>query len=117
MAPSQHPANVRVRDLKWSRTEKLIARRAFDLALGRELEDVIRETKDRAARIKEATELWELESWLSERRRDIDRRYDYRYSVLPLVFSCLVRDGHLSEDELSGLGPDKLESIRRARRT
>jgi hypothetical protein len=34
------------------------------------------------------------------------------YSVLTDVFGRLIREGRLSEDELRGLGEDKLESIR-----
>ena len=41
-----------MRDLKWTPAEKAIARNACDLALRRELNAVIRETKDRAASIK-----------------------------------------------------------------
>src|ERR1700757_4881935 len=100
-------------DLKWSHAEKVIARRAFDLALGKELQATIREAKTRMAKIDEPSELWDFESWLTERREDIDRRYDYRYSVLPIVFAHLVRDGHLRIDDLQGLGSEKLEMIRR----
>ena len=52
-------------ELRWSHAEKKAARRAFDLALGRELEALILEAKDRAARIGEASELWALEGWLT----------------------------------------------------
>ncbi len=95
----------------WSPAEKAVAHRAFDLALGRELEAVIREAKDRAAKIEEASELWELEDWLTQRRRQIDSKFDFRYSVLPLVFATLIRDGNLSEDDLRGLAQDKLDPI------
>jgi hypothetical protein len=78
-------------ELQWSHAEKTVARRAFDLALSKE-----------------------LESWLTERRREIDRRYDYRYSILPLVFAQLLRDGRLTEDDLHGPGQEKLDLIRRA---
>ena len=101
-------------ELKWSHGEKTVARRAFDLALGKELEALLQEAKGRAARIEEPSELWDLESWLTERRREIDRRYDYRYSILPLVFAQLLRDGRLTEDDLHGLGQEKLDLIRRA---
>ena len=101
-------------ELKWSHAEKTVARRAFDLALGKELEALLQEAKDRVARIEEPSELWDLESWLTERRREIDRRYDYRYSILPLVFAQLLRDGRLTEDDLHGLGQEKLDLIRRA---
>ena len=101
-------------ELKWSHAEKTVARRAFDRALGKELEALLQEAKGRAARIEEPSELWDLESWLTERRREIDRRYDYRYSILPLVFAQLLRDGRLTEDDLHGLGQEKLDLIRRA---
>jgi hypothetical protein len=101
-----------MRDLTWSRAEKDVARKAFDLALARELEAVIREAKKRAAKIQEPSELWKLEEYLTRRRREIDRKYDYRYSVLPLVFAHLICDGRLKEDELNRLGEDKLGYIR-----
>ncbi len=105
---------IPMHEFKWSHAEKTVARRAFDLALGNELEDLVREAKNRAARIEEPSELSDLESWLTERRREIDRSYDYRYSVLPLVFAQLLRDGRLTEDDLHGLGKEKLDLIRRA---
>jgi len=99
---------------KWSQSEKTVARRAFHMALDRELENVILEAKSRAAKIDEPSELWDLESWLTKRRREIDKKYDYRYSVLPLVFAHLLREGRLTEDDLHGLGQEKLDFIRRA---
>lgn len=104
---------VPMREWKWSGTEKATARRAFNLALSREFNLVIRKTKERAARIKEASDLWKLESWLGERRRSIDRTFDYRYSVLPIVFANLLRGGQITEDDLRGLAEDKLAAIRR----
>jgi hypothetical protein len=103
-----------MRDLKRSPAEKAIARKAFDQALGRELEAVIPETKSKAAKIQEPSGLWELERYLTQRRQEIDRKYDYRYSVLPLVFANLLTGGRLNEDELHGLGEDKLGHIHRA---
>jgi len=98
--------------LKWSTAERAVARRAFDLALRRELEAVVKETKDRAAKIEESTDLWELERFLTHRREEIDHKYDYRYCVLPLVLATLLREARLSEDDLRGLGQDKLDVIR-----
>lgn len=117
MSGAHSPAIATMRDWKWSPAEKTVARRAFDLALSRELEAVIREAKDRAARITEASELWDLEHWLAERRHRIDRTFDYRYSALPIVFATLLRDGRLSEDDLRGLAPDKLDAIRHMARS
>ena len=53
-----------------------------------ELEAVIRKAKERAERIEQPSHLWDLEHYLTRRRQEIDRKYDYRYSVLPL---CLRR--------------------------
>jgi hypothetical protein len=100
-------------ELKWSHAEKRDARKAFDLALGQELEALVLEAKNRAAKIDEPSELWDLAGWLTERRREIDRRYDYRYSILPLVFAHLLRDGRLTEVDIYGLGQEKLDLIRR----
>jgi hypothetical protein len=41
----------------WSRSEKAIARKAFDAALERELQEVIREAKQKAGQIKEPANL------------------------------------------------------------
>src|ERR1700722_18802498 len=104
---------IPIYELKWTHAEKTVARRAFDRALGKELEALLQEAKDRAAGIEEPSELWDLGSWLTERRLEIDRRYDYRYSILPLVFAQLLSDGRLTEDDLYGLGLEKLDLIRK----
>lgn len=101
-------------DFKWSHAEKVVARRAFDQALHNELQATIKEAKVRAAKVSKPDELWELEDWLSERRQDIDRRYDYRYSVLPMVFAHLIREGRLREEDLKGLCLEKLAVISRS---
>ncbi len=114
-SPARYTA-VPVREIRWSPAEKSAARKAFELALDRELEATIRQVKHTAAKIEEPSGLWELERWLTERRTGIERKYDYRYSVLPLVFATLLREGRLTDDDLRGLGQDKLEAIRRAAR-
>jgi|SRR5271157_5365952 len=100
------------RDLGWSRSEKAIARKTFDAALRRELHEVIQEAKQMASRIKEPSDLWDLEHYLTQRRKEIDRKYDYRYSQLTHVFGRLLHESRLSEEELRGLREDKLKSIR-----
>ena len=112
MVSAHSLAATEIPDWKWSPKEKAVARSAFDLALSRELDAVIREAKDRVARITDPPELWDLERWLSERRREIDGKFQFRYSVLPLVFATLLRVGELSEEDLHGLAPDKLDAIR-----
>jgi hypothetical protein len=94
----------------WSKSEKAIARTAFDAALKRELQDVMRKTKQMANQIKEPADVWELEHYLTG-RKEIDRKYDYRYSQPTQVFGRLVYEKRLGE-ELGGLREDKLKSIR-----
>jgi Photoprotection regulator fluorescence recovery protein len=96
----------------WSRSEKIVARKAFDAALGRELHEVIQETQKMARQIQQSSDLWDLEHYLTERRKEIDRKYDYRYSQLTHVFGKLLHENRLREEELRGLGEDKLKLIR-----
>ncbi len=54
-----------------------------------------------------------MELYLTERRKEIDRKYDYRYSQLTQVFGRLLYEKRLREEEdLRGLREDKLKSIR-----
>ena len=61
--PSPESGDVQqmIRHLKWSHTEKQIARKAFELALGREFQSVIQRAKSMAGKIEQPTDLWELE--------------------------------------------------------
>ena len=78
----------------WSKSEKIVARTAFDAALGRELHEAIRKTKQMANSIQRSADLWELEHYLTRRRKETDRKYDYRYSQLTqcLGGSCTKSD-------------------------
>ena len=96
----------------WSRSEKVIARTAFDAALGRELHEVIQQAKKMASQIQQSSDLWDLEHYLTQRRKEIDRKYDYRYSQLTQVFGRLLYEKRLREGELLGLREDKLKRIR-----
>jgi hypothetical protein len=66
----RHDPYTDMRNLKWSPAEKAIARQAFDLALRRELDAIMKEAKDRAARIELPSELWDLELYLTQRLKD-----------------------------------------------
>ena len=96
----------------WSKSEKIVARKAFDAALGQELHEVIQEAKRMANQIQKSSDLWDLEHYLTQRRKEIDRKYDYRYSQLLHVFGRLLHEGRLREEELRGLREDKLDAIR-----
>jgi len=102
----------KMRELKWSSTEKAIARKAFDRVLQQELEAAIRSTKEMVAKITQPSELWELEHHLTELRKAIDRKYEYKYSKLVRFFADLVCEGKLDLEDLRGLSEDKLRYIR-----
>ena len=99
------------RDVKWSPGEKAVARKAFEQALQREFEIVMNETRQRAAKIKEPSDMWGLESFLTESRKNIDRDFNYRYSRLIEVFAILIQRGRLTLEELDGLGKEKINQI------
>lgn len=93
-SPSATPSTYPYRnEPMWSRSEKAIARRLFHAALKRELQDVMQETKQKANQIKEPANLWGLERYLTQRRKEIDRKYDFRASQLTRVFGTLLYEG------------------------
>ncbi|MBM4027785.1 MAG: hypothetical protein FJ280_20650 [Planctomycetes bacterium] len=98
--------------LKWSGAEKQVAKRAFNAALEREYAELMHQTRERVGAMQEGDDLWRLHDFLTDQRRKIDDKYDYRYSQLVVVFARLIHEGRLSLDELEGLHEDKLEKIR-----
>ncbi len=105
-----------IEQLTWSSAEKVVARHVFERALGIELQEIMQEARRRAADLHDTDQLWELEAYIHQSRERIDRKYDYRYSVLPLVFGALISEGRVAEAELHELGEDKLHYIRSAAR-
>ncbi len=65
-----------------------------------------------AERIKGPDELWALERHLTQRRKEIDAKYEFKYSVALLVLAELVREGRIPLAELRGLAEDKLRCVR-----
>ena len=73
---------------------------------------MIQKAKQMANEIQQPSDLWDLEHHLTERRKEIDRKYDYRYSRLMQVFGRLLYERRITEEDLRGLGEDKQKSIR-----
>ena len=101
------------RDLNWSQSEKKIARRVYDTALENELAEIVAEFKARASAVETPGEMWELEDYLHDKRREIQEKYNYRYSHLILTFARLLREKRIREDDLVGLSEEKLSYIGR----
>ena len=100
-----------MQDFKWSKEEKKIARKMFDVAYKRECTDLIKKIQSKAAHLSAPNDIWSLHDFMSKEIRAIGRKYDYRYSVLLLVFAQLIKDGWLTVDELKGLTEDKINWI------
>lgn len=95
----------------WTGSEKQVAKAAFEAALQRELDALLRAFKQRAARADTAEAVWQIKDWLAQQQREIDQTYDYRYSQLVFVFARLIRRGTLDASELTGLAETKLDQI------
>lgn len=100
-------------DLKWSSAEKKVARRAFDTAVARECATLLADFKRRAAQVENLDDIWAIHRYLTQQRRELDAKYDYRYSQLIVVFARLLREKWLEDKDLEGLRADKLEAIHR----
>lgn len=100
-------------DLKWSPSEKKVARAAFDKALEVALGKTLAEFKKKASDAATFSDMWEIEDHLRQQRRNLEQMFDYRYSQLIVVFGGLIRKGYLDEKLLAGLSQDKREEIDR----
>lgn len=100
-------------DIKWTHSEQKAARAVFDAALQRELAAILAKLKELAASAKTPQDMWEIEKYLTQQRRQIDSKYDYRYSQLIEVFGRLLREKWIEEKELKTLSAEKLAWIQR----
>jgi Photoprotection regulator fluorescence recovery protein len=100
-------------DIKWTNSEKKLAREVFESALQKELAEIIAEFKRRASTVSEPDDLWSLLKRTDRKREEIDQKYDFRYSQLLRVFGNLLHEQRISENELHGLSDEKLAIILR----
>jgi hypothetical protein len=100
-------------DLKWSNSDKQIARQAFSKAYQGECAELLAKVRKMADQAREPNDLWRIHDFLDRKRGQIDEKYDYRYSVLVRVFARLVTEDRLTLDDLDGLSEDILSEIRR----
>ena len=100
-------------NVRWTAAEKKVAHRAFDQALERHLSAILAEAKRMMANVADPSDLWEVEAYLTESRKTVDRIYQFRYSDLLRVFSVLMRDEWLNEADLVGLQAEKIAEIKR----
>ena len=99
-------------EMTWSKREKEVARKAYRAAYERECTTILERVRRMAGKANEPKALWEIHNYLTQRRKETDQKYEYRYSVLIEVFARLMVDGWLKAENLAGLSEDKLEKIR-----
>jgi hypothetical protein len=100
-------------EMEWSKQEKEIARWAFSVAYERECMATAINTRKMADGINGPSDLWQIHDYLTEKRKEMNQKYDYRYSILLLIFARLICEGWISEEDLMGLSDDKLKEIHR----
>ncbi len=111
----QSMLNFKTMNLKvfnWSPEEKKIARIAFEKAYKKEMSEIKNELENRIKNIDELQKVWSINDFLNKRRNEVDKKYDYRYSVLISVFVRLLSEGYIEEKDLAGLSEDKLDAIK-----
>jgi hypothetical protein len=97
---------------EWTKSEKKIARRAFDKALEKEYNFIIKETKRMALNASKPSDIWEIRDYLTRTLKQINRKYDYRYSRIIFVLGMLLQKGLISLDDLKRLNENKVEQIK-----
>jgi len=100
-----------VNDTKWTKKEKLIAREIFHRAYERECMSIADNLKNMINEVSSPDDLWKVRNYLSKTLKNVERKYDFRYSVLILVFAQLMKGGWIEENELTGLSEDKIFKI------
>jgi hypothetical protein len=100
-------------NVRWTAAEKKVARKAFENALERHLSAITAEAKRMMANVADPSDLWQVEAYLTESRKTVNRMYQFRYSDLLRVFSILMQHEWLKEADLVGLQPEKIADITR----
>ena len=89
-----------------------VARKVFDQAYRRQCAVIGANVKQMIADPDNPGVIRRIHDYLSDQRRTTDQQYDYRYSVLIMVFAGLLRGGWLKEADLEGLREDKIAMIK-----
>ena len=104
---------MNIYEMKWTNEEKKVARKAFDNAYQREMDDIKSLLLNKVSKIKTNEDIWTILDLLLEKRKTVDSKYDYRYSQLIIVFSRLLSEGYLKEEDISELAEEKRELIKK----
>lgn len=98
--------------IKWSKSEKKIAKAAFEKAYESECSYLAGRLREKANNIRKSDDIWKLHDFLAEKSKEVDEKYDYRYSELHFVFARLIKEGWLEYEDLEGVAEEKIERIK-----
>jgi hypothetical protein len=96
----------------WSKKEKEMARKIYDTAYRKEMIQIKDEISKLISKYNGPNDIWKIHDYLTEKREEIDLKYDYRYSVIMIVFGRLFEEGIISEEHIQGLSEEKINRIK-----
>jgi hypothetical protein len=96
----------------WSGAEKKWARKIFGELLQKECDLIINVTRELTNKATSQNDLIEINRYLTKSLKEINRKYDYRYSQLITLFGETLAEGMISESDLKVFSTDKVEHIR-----
>ena len=88
----------------WTKSQKKHAKELYDRALERKYAALMDEI--RRWEIETPDDIWRLRERLNAKAREVDEKYEYRYSRLIFLFARLVHEGYLREEEFAVLGEE-----------
>jgi Photoprotection regulator fluorescence recovery protein len=77
------------------------------------MEEISNTIKEKVRKLENPSDIWSLHDYLSSQRKNVDRKYDYRYSQLLYIFPTLISQNYISESDLLGLSEEKMVIIQR----
>ena len=84
----------------WSKKEKEIAKRAFELAHHNKIKKIIEGIKSH--KLDDWEDIVSLKAFIKKKEKEAEMVLDYRYSVLVLSFASFIREGLISLKEIQG---------------
>jgi hypothetical protein len=91
----------------------MFAREAYDRAYERECTKIMEKVHGMLSGMEDPKEIWKIDDYLRKIKREMDSRYDYRYSILIIVFGKLMREGLILDSDIEKFSQDKIDAIKR----
>ncbi len=93
----------------WSKKEKVIARKAFELAYDAKCQKIIENIEKH--NLRESKDIWELGNYIKTQEKQVDQLFEYAYSKFILTFALFIKEHLITIKDLDGLKEDKIKKI------